>query len=337
MAEFLTNIKHLCHYMNSGKIRLGRQDTKFIASIYHLITTKSQVTSNQVKLFNHLLRKYERQFSKLNLDINNLMVLPWNTPIVESAPHYTDAYLSLVDGEIIFRCPYNTKFLKDFRELPNNESFVWDKIKKHYRAKYNTTHLKLCVTSAFKHFNIVHCCPIIIRLLDELVKYDNIKYWNPTLTKAGNNYIIAASNQSIDHVIANIELSNDPFILNYLSKHAINIDETITTTPIQIFAATFNPVVEYDNSETLVNWLVEIKCDGIYLENKHNWTTLKQLISKVKIPMYETSAWRKTPNPKFKGFVNPVLIKGMADTLSMEIHPLSKIITMVNTNPVPLK
>jgi hypothetical protein len=342
MAEQYTSIKQLVHFMTGGPIRLSRQDSKFLANIQYLLQSKANITTNQVGLFNHLLRKYDRQFSKMGFDVNSLMQLPWGSTIVESSPQYTDANLSLVDGEIIFRCPYNTKFLKDFRELPNSEAFVWNKTKKQYQVVFNTAYLKLIVTSAFKHFNTIHCCPIIIGLLDELVKYDNIKYWNPTLTKVGNHYIIAASNESINNIITDIELSDDPFILNYLSKHAINIDEAITKTPIQLFAATFNPVVDFANSETLVNWLVEIKCDGVYLEHKHfkennNWTTLKQLIVRAKLPVYETSAWRKTPNPKEKGLINPVLIKGMADTLYAEIQCMSKIITMVNNKPVALK
>jgi hypothetical protein len=341
MAEKFTSIKHVVYFMVGGQIRLSRQDSKFLANIQHLLQSKDNITTNQVGLFNHLLRKYDRQFSKMGFDVNSLMQLPWGSTIVESSPQYTDANLSLIDGEIIFRCPYNTKFIKEFRELPNSEAFIWNKAKKQYQVKFNTTYLKLIIVLAYKHFTTINCCPIVMRMLDELVHYDNIKYWNPTLTKVGDHYIIAGSNQSIGNVISNIELSDDPFILNFLSKHAINIDEAITKTPIQFFAATFNPVVDFDDSESLVNWLVEIKCDAVYLEYKHkdnnNWATLKQLIAKAKLPIYETSAWRKTPSPKEKDLKNPMLIKGLADTLYAEIQCMAKIITMVNNKAVTVK
>jgi hypothetical protein len=341
MAELFTSIKHLCYYMSSGKIRLSRQDADFIGRLATLISSKSQVTSNQVGLFNHLLRKYDRQFSKLNLDVNKLMTLPWNTTIVESTAQYTDAYLSLDDGKIIFRAPYNTKFLKHFREQPNGDLFVWVKNKKHFEAIYNTMSLKMIVDVAFKHYDTVHCCPITIDLLDKLAQYDNTKYWTPTLVKVNNRYLIAASNENIDDIISEIELNDHPYTLNYLCRHAINIDEVIADTPEKLFASLYNPIVDYANCDEMVTWLQQIRCDGVYLEHKHkedhNWNILRGALHTSGIPIHEISIWRKTPQPHEKGFRNPVIIKRLADSSNIDIRHISKEISMVNNKPVQLK
>lgn len=340
MAELFKNIKHLCHYMDSGKIRLSRQDHKFIASLNNLFHIGGQVTSNQVGLFNYLIRKYDRQFTKLGFDVNTLIALPWPTTIVESSKKYTDAYLSLVDDEIIFRGPYNTKFLKNLRENPNNEFFVWNKSKRHFVAKYNTIALKLMIDVSFKNYETVHCCTKVIELMDHLIQFDNIKYWNPTLVKNNSTYLIAATNPIIDEIISGIELTNDPYTLHYLSKHAINIDDSITETAEQLFAALYDPIVDYENCNELVEWLKLIRCDGIYLEHKHkedkNWQKLKTALRNTSIPIYEMSVWKKTPQPKEKGFTNAVVIKGMLDTI-LEISPVAKIISMVNNKPIHIK
>lgn len=341
MAELFKNIKHLCRYMDSGKIRLSRQDHKFITSLANLFHINGQVTSNQVNLFNYIVRKYDRQFTKLGFDINKLIALPWPTTIVESSKKYTDAYLSLIDNEIIFRGPYNTKFLKDLREHPNSEFFVWNKNKKQFEAKYNTISLKLIIDAAFKNYETVHCCPIIIDLMDQLVQYDNIKYWVPTLVKTNNQYLIAATNPIVDDIVSKIELNDDPYTLNYLSKHAINIDDTISVTAEQLFAALYNPIVDYSNCEELIQWLQLIKCDGIYLEYKHkedkNWVKLKAAIHSTKIPVYELSVWCKSPQPKTQGFTNAVVIKGLLDNNNIDLFPIAKVISMVNNKPVNIK
>jgi hypothetical protein len=342
MAELFKNIKHLCHYMDSGKIRLSRQDQKFITSLNNLFQISGQVTSNQVDLFNLILRKYDRQFSNLGFDVNKLMALPWPTTIVESSKKYTDAYLSLVDGEIIFRAPYNTKFLKHLRDHPHSEFFSWHKIKRQFEATYNTITLKLIIDLAFKHYKFVHCCPIVIKLMDDLVQYDNIKYWAPTLVKVNNHYLIASTNPIIDNLVSNIELNESPYVLNYLCKHAINVDESIPDTAEKLFASLYNPIVDYSDCDELVSWLHQIKCDSIYLESKHkvnkNWETLKKTMYDTGIPVYEMTPWRKTPQPKEKGFTNSVLIKGLADSHNIEeLSPIAKVISMVNNNSINIK
>jgi len=344
MAEILSTIKHVVHFMSNGRIRLSRQDAKFIANVLHIFQSNTNITSNQVRLFNHILRKHERQFAKHELAVNQLIALPWNIPVVESTPQYTDAHLSIIDEKIILRSPYNTKFLKYLREQPNNEMFFWNKSLKQFEATFNIILLKFIIDATFKYYETVHCCDIIIHIMDELVQYDNIKYWDPTLVKVNDQYLIAATNASIDDVVKNIVLSDDPYMLCYLTKHAINIDESLLKTPLQQFAGTYTSTFDYENSQVLANWLVEIKCDGIYLENAigKNGSNLKHLISLSNIPLFEMSVWQRPPTPKERGFTNPVVIKGLAnnyysDNMLISNTHISKIITIVNNNPVKIK
>lgn len=337
MAELFKNMKHLCHYIISGKIRLARQDQNFISSINNLFSSQGQITTNQVDLFNHIIRKHGRQLTNLGHDVNKLLALPWNIAIVESTPKYTDAHLSLVDGDIIFQGPYNTKFLKLLRE--SQRLFVWDKQQKQFAAKYNTIALKLIIDAAFKHYETVHCCPIIIRLMDELVQYDNTKYWAPTLVKHNDYYMIAASNKIIDNIISKINLNSDPYTLNYLAKHAINIDDSIIETADQLFASMYNPIVDYANIDELVVWLHQIKCDLIYTSDHHNapiWKKLKATLNDSGIPIRELSLW-STPT-KERNKENVVMIKKLSDDGWLEhIQPLAKVISMVNNSPINIK
>lgn len=339
MAKLLTTIKHVVHFISSGSIRLSRQDANFVASISQIFTTHGNVTSNQVRLFNHILNKYARQFTKFGHDVNQLMALPWNINIVQSTPQYTNAHLSLIDGKIILRSPYNTKFLKYLREQINHEFFVWDKIKKHFEATFSTTSLKLIIDASFKHYQTVNCCPTITKLIDKMIQYDNIKYWDPTLVKVNDQFMIASTNPSIDDIVNGITLSDDPYILNYLVKHAINIDDALLKTPLQQFAGTYNPIIDYDNSEQLIDWLLEIKCDGIYLENITgvNFLPLKRLIKLANIPVHETSVFHRSPTPKERGYTNSIIIKGLADKSYLDVISVSKIITMVNNTPIKTK
>lgn len=340
MLELLS-IKHLTHFMVSGKIRLSRQDAGFLNNISQLITAKGKITSNQVKLFNHVVRKYDRQFAKLGYDVNKLVALPWNLPIVESSAHYTDAFIELVDDRIFFRCPYNNKFLKQLRESADNDCIVWDRVVKQYEAKFSTTILKMVVNMVFNHYETVHCCDKIIAMMDSLLQYDKIKYWNPTLVNVKGNYLIAATNEAINQLVEKITLSDDPYILNYLCKHAINIDEDILKTPIQQFAASYTPQIDYEHIEQLIEYLKEIKCDSIYIEQRNsedkNWSNLKTLLTQTKIPIVETSIWTKPPSPKERGYVNPVIISGLASNMFSGYFSVSKVISLVNNKPIKLK
>jgi hypothetical protein len=339
MAEKFTSIKHVVYFMSSDKIRLSRQDTDFITSMYKIFSCQGDVTSNQVGLFKHILGKYDRQFRKYGHDVNQLMRLPWGINIVPSISMYTDAHLFLLDGKIILRSPYNTKFLKYFRGAPGNEFFVWNKIDKRFEATFNTITLKFIIDMAFEHFKTVIVCPIIQCLLDKLSLYDQIPYWDPTLIKVNGQFMIAATNPSVDEVVSKVSLSDDPYTLHYLVKHAINIDSSLLETPIQRFAGDYNPTIEYADIETLIDWLIEIKCDGVYSQNiagKYR-PNLKQLLNTAKLPLHDAGVNTILPKPKDLAYSNPIIIKGLTTKSFFDILPVSKIITLVDNTPIKIK
>lgn len=340
MAEQLSSIKHVVHFMTSGKVKLSRQDAKFLSNVDQIIRNQATITTNQVGLFNHILRKYERQVSKHGLDVNVLIALPWNISIVESSKQFTQARVTLADGLILLKCPYNNKFINALREHRYSDQIIWDKLSKQYKATFSNTVLKIVIELVFKHYEHVQCCDKTISIMDELVSYETAKYWNPTLVKVGENYIIAGINERLDNLLKNIVLSDDPIILHHLSKHAINIDEAIPKTPLQKFAATYNVHIDYSDIEQLVEWLVELKCDGIYTEERYSedkkWIKLRSILHKSPIPVHEVSIWKKTPSPKDMGYRNPVVITAMLGETHQQLYPISKKISMVNNKPIKL-
>ena len=83
--EKLNTAEDLVYFISTNHLALSRYDSKFIGNIQKL----NQLTSNQVILFHKLLFKYSRQLAKHELFPENLIVLPWRKPIVESVPEFT--------------------------------------------------------------------------------------------------------------------------------------------------------------------------------------------------------------------------------------------------------
>ena len=59
--------EHLLHYMMKGHVHLSKKDYGFFNNLSYIIREKNQVTSNQNKLFDKLILKYQRQLR--NADI----------------------------------------------------------------------------------------------------------------------------------------------------------------------------------------------------------------------------------------------------------------------------
>jgi len=64
--------EHLLHYMMKGHVHLSKKDYGFFNNLTYIIKDKNQVTSNQNKLFDKLILKYQRQLRKLGHNIEKL-------------------------------------------------------------------------------------------------------------------------------------------------------------------------------------------------------------------------------------------------------------------------
>ena len=63
-------------------------------------------------LFRSLLEKivlrYEKQFAKKELNVNELVKLPWNVEPILSLPKFTQASISVNDNTIEIVCPFKS-------------------------------------------------------------------------------------------------------------------------------------------------------------------------------------------------------------------------------------
>ena len=265
-----TKAEDLVYFMELN-INLSRVDSKFLQNLMILVIKNNAVTTNQDALFRRIIEKYARQFAKLGYFIKDLKTLPWKHPVVQSSPVYTEAFISIEDNKLFFRAPYNKEFLKDLRKNPIH-SMLWNKELRAYKADLLTESLSILVALAHKNYNTVNYCPIVKKLLDDVNVYESVRYWEPTLILHNDNLLIAAANTFVMDAINHIELNLELKTLAELVTYGIKIDSNVikyilvtTTIPNEkiVFATSYSPTVEFNNIETVVEWLNELGCDAV--------------------------------------------------------------------------
>lgn len=333
----LKTAEHVIHFMNSSNLSLSRYDEKFIISMQNL----TQVTTNQVELFYKLIYKYRRQLAKHKLEADDLIQLPWVMPVVESSPTYTDGHVTIDNGLITFRCPYNRAFIDLFRKQPMN-FYRWVKEKRHYEVEYGTHSLRILLEAASKIYKKVHCCDITTKLIDDLKQYEAIRYWNPTMIRVNGNLIIAAINEQIYEVTKDMVLDTEPNTLAKLAFHGVAIDPRLHDGSERMnFISAMHSTIETENLEQLVPWLKEIGCDYVYLSGLFAATADRQkFITALHVAGIQSVACANqfskmppTSNHKF-----PVLVrfkKGL--DVAFDPYRVAKIVQVVNSQPINIK
>ena len=124
----LNNKEQLIYFMEST-LRLSRYDIRFLQNLVKIILVRMRVTSNEAKLVDKSIEKYERQYVKNQMFIKELLNRPWKTVVVETTDEYTSAQIGIVDDNMILKTPYNKAFITACRSL-SQSSFVWDTINK---------------------------------------------------------------------------------------------------------------------------------------------------------------------------------------------------------------
>ena len=247
------NKEQLLHFMSKGAVKMSNQDAHFFQNLYGLISRKQQVTSNQVELFNKLVVKYKNQLKRRNIKIADLLDLPWKTSIIQSEKKFTIPNIKLVDGILVLRTPYKTKFVREFNSITHNP-FEWNTGSRNFQAPVSTYALKLANTIVNKHFDSFELSPEVQTIMDQCPTID-AKFWKPTLTKT-NHYYIAASNPIIDELVKDIELNDDPKTFYQLSKLGVDIDpQLIGDNKFAKFAAHYYNEVTEDQFLQVAEWM----------------------------------------------------------------------------------
>lgn len=337
--------EHLIYFMQCGVMRLSKVDLRFLHNLNNLILNKNNLTTNQIDLFEKLLKKYVRQLNKHGLTKNKIDQLNWESTIVKSDSNFTDAFIFIENNIINFRSPFNKKFLESLHKIPYN-TFRWSKQSKLHYSNFSSIALKIIVELSTKYFSMVHFCEVTNQLLDKLKKYNDIKYWQPTLVEINNRlYILGISNQVLGSVVSKMELSSDPNCLCELSQYGVSIHkDIINKDPINRFAGEFITEIDLRYIDNYINYLKVIECDAIFLGPHYN---LHGGRSNFSMTPYKKMLFEKLLNAniivdhnseevlssRVKKYKKPILIT-LPNKSNTYYHNFYKILVLQNSNPV---
>lgn len=319
----------LLNYLIAGHIHLGKKDYNFFANISYCIKDRKPITTNQVKLFDKLLNKYNRQLKKLGHEVNDLLNLGWHIPVIETKVEFTEAKLFIENNQLKIRAPFNSKFINFVRQISNN--FKWNKQEKTYVANMDTAALKFAYQYLVQAYDTVRFCNKVQELLDYLATYDNL-LWKPTLKKINGYYIIAPINNALLEATKDIDLNDDPITLLNLSTYGIEIDSDICNTDLKIFAGNFITTVNLDSLDTLVEYLNLLKIDHVFSSRD---LVYNKLVSKQVKETFDSNGIKLSPvqvETEDKGFL--IRTHHYSTQNTAHSNNILKIVNIINTRPV---
>jgi hypothetical protein len=326
--NFLTK-DNLSKYLISGHLHLSKKDFGFFSNITYLSSENKSITSNQNKLFDKLLDKYQRQLTKLGHNIQSLKTLDWKCPVIETRQDFLNAKIAIINNKISIRCPFNTQFVQNFRKADNN-NFIWNKAEKMYEAEFNTYNFKLALTYVNKFFKDILYCQPSQNFLSYIETYETIKYWNPTLIKVHNNFYISAINENLYEATKHIKLSDSPKTLYLLSQFGIEIEKNITKNDdLLVLAANYHVYYDLENLQKFIDALVELEVDHVFtsrdiIYNKEISKEVKQSLLNYNIT---TSKINETDKPG-------ILITSNKSYHNQYSNNITKIVYLANSRPV---
>ena len=259
------NKEQVIHFMLQGHLHLSKKDYTFFYNLQNIIRNSNQITSNQNKLLDKLLLKYQRQLKKLGHDHVVLSELPYKAKIVDSLDEYLEARIYIDDNnDICLKSPFNYKFLQDFRKVLLNE-FEWIKSDKLHKAPYSTYNLKLVYDKVNTHYDKINLCPKIVDLLSKIKEFESVKYWHPTLVKRQDDFYILAANEYLLDAIGDMVLSDDLDTLFMLSQYGVTIDNSVTDNDIaKKFASDYQTSIDLEQIDKLIDWLKLLNVDHVF-------------------------------------------------------------------------
>lgn len=226
MTKLKPNTKEQLVYFLLNHISLGTYDKKFLNNIQvsNLIYNKP-LTTNQADLLDKITLRYSKQLGKMEISAIELISLPWTNKPIQSLPEYTEAFLTLVDSELILRSPYKKEFLQELN--PSGLNGIWNREKKQWTFSYSSHVLKSLRVITETHFGKINYCDTLQSIINKIDEYKDYKYWNPTLVYVNGNQIVYGTNEHVHDAIKNIEFDFSLKTLSRLTQHGIKIDQSI--------------------------------------------------------------------------------------------------------------
>jgi hypothetical protein len=318
--------EQLIYFFLNGKINLSTYDEKFLTNLGIIINTHKRVTTNQAKLFDRLVEKYQRQLNKHSLHYQDLVKLNWKANVVESATQYTNAKVSLVNDNLTITLPFNKNFISAFKNVDDNP-FDWNKSDRMYVAKFSTYALKIASVLLPEFFTVDYSVELL-DVLNTLKEYEN-SIWKPTLCNVNGNLMIVAINEMLYDATINIDLKLDIPTLYELSHYGISVDEKlISNEPSLKFANEYVTEVDLDDILQVANWLSKITDNVFVPKNTLYITEMIRVMDRFNIKV-------DTMRKKSKQMIE--LVHSVRKHSSNRVEKTGKIIVIKNSRPVEVQ
>jgi len=303
-----------------------------LANLQSMVQKNMRVTSNQADLFDRLIEKYGKQLAKNNIKKEDVMLLPWESTIVESTPEYTGAVVSIDDDEIIIRVPFNKTFISSFRDIPHN-SFEWNRELKIYKSKFSTRAFNIAATKLYKYFPTVKFCETSQVLLDSLKRYETATVWDPTLMMVNGRLMLVACSAPLLEAISDIELTLEPLTLYKLSQYGIKIDPELTKNdPTLKFAADRSVQIEASDGANLVKMIKSLGCSNVLWGRGINYSKIGKEVQAVFVENGITLFPPGKTSPE-----HFMLITLYDSTVNMNYPGMGKLIVLKDSRPIEAK
>jgi hypothetical protein len=328
----MINKENLLNFMVKGHVHLSKKDYGFFSNLIKIIEERKQVTTNQSKLFDKLILKYQRQLKKCNFDLYELQKLNWQVELVDTKQEYLIAILSIEDNQLHFKSPFNTQFLNSFKRIENN-TMVWDRNRKVYIGPFYTHLIKKITVLAEKHFGKIHYCPVLQQLVNDVMSYNDLIF-EPTLVESNGNFYIGACNESLSNAIKDIKLESSPKILNMLSQFGITISEKITNKSNFLqFAGQYLVKDDVVNIDQIIKWLKLLDIEHVYTHRDfiYNKQTSAELAKACATNGITTGKYSQDELNK-----RAVLIETNDSYYQISYNKILKVIHLTNSKPIAI-
>lgn len=270
-----TTKEQLVYYLLQN-ISLGTYDRRFLTNLQVIqATKKSPVTTNQSELLNKITLRYEKQLRKQEIDAREMVNLLWHSTPVASLPEFTDAFCTINGNTIEIRSPFKKEFIAQIKD--SKIPVTWNKEQRMWMTVFCEQTLKHVIECLDKHYPAVNYCDISKSVINDFADLEEATCWDPTYVKVNGNYIVACTNHVIDEALKHVTFDADAATLARLSAAGITIDESVLVDAAEElwntdegfrlieFATSNNNITNLTEIQTLVRYLVGIKCDYVLI------------------------------------------------------------------------
>jgi hypothetical protein len=228
----------------------------------------------------------------------------------------------------------------------------WDKDTRLWTTPANELSLKNIINITESHYPDVNYCPVVADIINTLVDYEEVKYWNPTLVRANGNLYIVACNTHLMEALSDVDLDLSLVCLARLSHMGVAISQEVVTeiydtmesgqeAAAQLaFALDPTPWIEYSKKDLIIERLKMIGADmvllaGWYVSNKSHVMEIANLLKANDIP-HHLSKRGETVSIDFKQYKMPVKLELGISSLP-NVQYIAKTVRLLNSTPIDYK